>query len=200
MKRIENFIYRIIKAFKWNFTSQVGVYGHRQMTPVTVNDPSIAKTPQSPHGPHGPREPSGAIFSKATKAPMSTLPTPWNKQRHHLQQLGQRQQEDRLSLTAIFLPVARSSVALPFFEALRTHKLTVRNVSVVAMDLGNYWLFLYSRSTKQWPLISNRVTFVSPKLGFYCTKNKIFIYVPTTFSNLGLARINSCFIFGMGLR
>lgn len=50
---------------------------------------------------------------------------------------GQRQQlQQRLSFTAIFLPLARSSAALPYYKALEKMDLTVDNVTVVAMELG----------------------------------------------------------------
>ncbi|XP_063596522.1 protein dispatched-like [Penaeus indicus] len=59
---------------------------------------------------------------------------------HHKHQKLQLQQ--RLSLTAVFLPVARSSDALPYFQALQKIDLTVDNVTVAAMDLGlKYTLF-----------------------------------------------------------
>ncbi|XP_069177966.1 protein dispatched isoform X2 [Procambarus clarkii] len=59
---------------------------------------------------------------------------------HHKHQRQQIQQ--RLSLTAVFVPVARSSDALPYYEALQNLDLTVDNVTVVAMDLGlKYILF-----------------------------------------------------------
>lgn len=58
------------------------------------------------------------------------------KQRHHLGHLGQRQQEDKLSLTTIFLPIARSSQTLPFFEAINKKDFTVRNMTILAMDFG----------------------------------------------------------------
>ncbi|XP_066965917.1 protein dispatched [Macrobrachium rosenbergii] len=59
---------------------------------------------------------------------------------HHKHQRQQLQQ--RLTLTAVFVPVARSSAALPYYEALRELDLSVGNVTVVAMDLGlKYALF-----------------------------------------------------------
>ncbi|KAG7174801.1 protein dispatched homolog 1-like isoform X2 [Homarus americanus] len=59
---------------------------------------------------------------------------------HHKHQKQKLQQ--RLSLTAVFVPVARSSDALPYFEALQKLDLTVDNVTVAAMDLGlKYTLF-----------------------------------------------------------
>ncbi|XP_050706093.1 protein dispatched homolog 1-like, partial [Eriocheir sinensis] len=59
---------------------------------------------------------------------------------HHKHQ--KQKLEERLSFTALFLPVARSSQALPFFEALEQLDLTLDNVTVAAVDLGlKYALF-----------------------------------------------------------
>ena len=53
---------------------------------------------------------------------------------------------DHLAVTSIFLPIARSSQALPYFENLMSMSLTEDNVTIVAMDLGkiiNYIKILF---------------------------------------------------------
>ncbi|XP_063887367.1 protein dispatched-like [Scylla paramamosain] len=59
---------------------------------------------------------------------------------HHKHQ--KQKLEERLSFTALFLPIARGSQALPYFEALQQLDLTLDNVTVTAVDLGlKYALF-----------------------------------------------------------
>ncbi|KAG0713160.1 Protein dispatched 1 [Chionoecetes opilio] len=59
---------------------------------------------------------------------------------HHKHQ--RQKLEQRLSFTALFLPIARGSQALPYFEALQDLDLTLDNVTVAAVDLGlKYALF-----------------------------------------------------------